>query len=29
MAAWFTRKGLDVDTGDFLGDLMAEATTRF
>ena len=29
MATWFTRKGLDVDAGDFVGDLVAEATSRF
>ena len=29
MATWFRRKGLDVDTGAFLGDLVAEATSRF
>ena len=29
MATWFRRKGLEVDTGAFLGDLVAEATSRF
>ncbi|WP_239100599.1 RIO1 family regulatory kinase/ATPase [Phycicoccus sp. CSK15P-2] len=29
MAAWFVRKGLDVDAGELLGDLVAEATSRF
>ena len=29
MATWFTRRGLDVDAGQFVGDLVAEATTRF
>ena len=29
MATWFARRGLDVDAGQFVGDLVAEATTRF
>jgi RIO kinase 1 len=29
MAAWFRRKGLDVDTGELVADLVAEATARF
>ena len=29
MATWFTRRGLDVDAGEFVGDLVAEATSRF
>ena len=29
MATWFVRKGLDVDPGELVGDLVAEATSRF
>jgi RIO kinase 1 len=29
MATWFQRKGLDVDPGELVGDLVAEATSRF
>jgi RIO kinase 1 len=29
MVAWFRRKGLDVDLGELVGDLVAEATARF
>jgi RIO kinase 1 len=29
MATWFMRKGLDVDPGELVGDLVAEATSRF
>ena len=29
MVAWFRRKGLDVDPGELVGDLVAEATARF
>ncbi|HEX6916887.1 MAG TPA: RIO1 family regulatory kinase/ATPase [Phycicoccus sp.] len=29
MAVWFRRKGLDVDTGELVADLVAEATARF
>ena len=29
MATWFARKGLDVDAGELVGDLVAEATIRF
>jgi RIO kinase 1 len=29
MVTWFTRKGLDVDAGELVGDLVAEATARF
>jgi RIO kinase 1 len=29
MAAWFVRKGLEVDPGELVADLVAEATARF
>lgn len=29
MASWFRRRGLDVDTGQLVADLVAEATARF
>jgi RIO kinase 1 len=29
MVTWFRRKGLDVDAGELVGDLVAEATSRF
>lgn len=29
MATWFARKGLDVEAGELVADLVAEATTRF
>ena len=29
MVTWFNRKGLEVDAGEFVGDLVAEATARF
>ncbi|MGL5909673.1 MAG: serine protein kinase RIO [Phycicoccus sp.] len=29
MAAWFRRKGLEVDDGELVADLVAEATSRF
>ncbi|MBM6400802.1 serine protein kinase RIO [Phycicoccus sonneratiae] len=29
MVTWFRRKGLDVDAGELVADLVAEATTRF
>lgn len=29
MATWFARKGLDVDAGELVADLVAEATNRF
>lgn len=29
MVTWFQRKGLDVDAGELVGDLVAEATARF
>ncbi|MGL5928202.1 MAG: serine protein kinase RIO [Dermatophilaceae bacterium] len=29
MSAWFRRKGLEVDDGELVADLMAEATSRF
>ncbi|GAA6524458.1 RIO1 family regulatory kinase/ATPase [Intrasporangium sp. DVR] len=29
MAAWFTRRGLEIDAGHFFGDLMAAATSRW
>ena len=29
MATWFARKGLEVDAGELVGDLVAEATSRF
>ena len=29
MASWFQRKGLEVDAGELVGDLVAEATSRF
>ena len=29
MATWFVRKGLAVDSGELVGDLVAEATSRF
>ncbi len=29
MVAWFRRKGLEVDLGELVGDLVAEATSRF
>jgi RIO kinase 1 len=29
MATWFARKGLAVDAGELVGDLVAEATSRF
>jgi RIO kinase 1 len=29
MVAWFRRKGLEVDLGELVGDLVAEATARF
>ena len=29
MVAWFRRKGLDVELGELVGDLVAEATARF
>ncbi|MGL5864734.1 MAG: serine protein kinase RIO [Dermatophilaceae bacterium] len=29
MAAWFRRRGLEIDDGELVADLMAEATSRF
>ena len=29
MVTWFRRKGLEVDEGELVADLVAEATTRF
>ena len=29
MCRWFVSKGLEVDEGELLGDLVAEATTRW
>jgi RIO kinase 1 len=29
MATWFVRKGLDIDPGELVGDLVAEATSGF